>query len=48
MKPLSLVFNRPVKVPGADDKHRFVVGGGSQPVCARARARPTRRARSTC
>ena len=33
MKPLSLVFNRPVGA--GDDKHRFVVEELAQPVCAR-------------
>ena len=46
MKPLSLVFNRPVKVPGADDKHRFVVEGWLQPVCARRLARAADAARA--
>ena len=46
MKPLSLVFNRPVKVPGADDKHRFVIEGWLQPVCARRLARAADAARA--
>ena len=46
MKPLSLVFNRPVKVPGADDKHRFVVEGWLQPVCARRLERAAEAARA--
>ena len=46
MKPLALVFNRPVKVPGADDKHRFVVEGWLQPVCARRLARAADAARA--
>jgi hypothetical protein len=34
LKPLVLVFNRPVRVPGAEDKHRFVVEGWLLPTCA--------------